>query len=84
MTQLDYDAENGIMFFLFSEKHGDLCVSDEATYPLIEDCFDLVQKKDPAEKIVVLDRMLHRVHQRGNLSALFVEGGASSLDALSE
>jgi hypothetical protein len=32
---------------------------------------------------VLVDRMLNVVHQRGDLAALFIEGGSASLSELS-
>jgi hypothetical protein len=44
----------------------------------------LTSAKTSEEKLVAIDRMLNVVHQRGDLAALFVEGGIPSLSQLSE
>lgn len=82
LTEEDY-AE-GIDEFMYHEGHGNICISDYALDPLIKDCAQLSQADTPEEKIVILDRMINRIHMRGDIASLFVEGGVPSLDELSE
>lgn len=42
----------------------------------------LYMAETPEQKLILVDRMFNIVHQRGDLSMLFVEGGRESLDEL--
>jgi len=57
-------------------------ISDYGTGPLINLAFSLDEAKSAEEALLILDRMLGVVHQRSDLSALFVEGGSKTLDQL--
>jgi len=39
--------------------------------------------RTPEEKLLIVDQMLNVIHQRGDMAALFVEGGRKSLSQLS-
>jgi len=82
ISQEEYDSD--IEEYMYNEAHGNICISDYAMEPLIQDCLDLSNATTPEEKVLILDRMINRIHMRGNLAALFVEGGVQSLDHLSE
>ena len=65
------------------DDSGQWRLSDYGLNPLIDACFKLDEVSTAEEKLLLLDRMLNVVHQRSNLSAMFVEGGSGSLDLLS-
>jgi hypothetical protein len=44
----------------------------------------LLNSTSPEKQLLICDQMLNIVHQRGDLAALFVEGGSSSLSQLAE
>jgi len=58
-------------------------ISDYGLKPLWVLARQLFSSPDPKQKLVILDQMLNIIHQRGDLAALFVEGGASALSTLS-
>ena len=83
-TEDDFYGDDSIDEFMYNEDHGNTCISDYAMDPLMSDCRDLVNASTAEEKLVVLDRMINRIHMRGDIAALFVIGGIDSLDRLSE
>lgn len=58
-------------------------ISDYALEPLFGDAIALLTTKNPQDWILIIDRVFNRVHQRSDLSELFIEGGRSALDRLS-
>jgi len=64
------------------DDNGQARISDYAMMPLQEDALELMKTKSYVEKLLIVDRMLNRIHCRSDLSALFVEGGSDSLDKL--
>jgi len=84
LTEDDWTSYDGYDEFMYDEEHGNSCISDYAMDPLMNDCFELANAASPEEKLVAIDRMINRIHMRGNIAALFVEGGIESLDRLSE
>lgn len=62
---------------------GDDKFSDYATAPLVKLSYDLIEADDPVEQLLLCDRIFNVVHMRGDIAALFVEGGSSALSALS-
>ena len=57
-------------------------ISDYGLKPLMDLANRLVSATTDGEKIMIIDQMLQITHQRGDLAALFVEGGAKSLTDL--
>jgi len=81
----EYDrpsGDNAEFYFDYLEtKHG-TPISDYGLPKLNEIGNKLMFANDPVEQLLLVDQMLNIVHQRGDLSALFVEGGRASLDQL--
>lgn len=69
--------------FGFLETQYGAPVSDYGLPQLWKLSFQLVGDLAAEERLLVLDQMLNVVHQRGDLAALFVEGGAGALTDLS-
>lgn len=59
-------------------------LSDYAMEPLLKLAIQIIQAKDPNEKIVLCDQVLNVVHQRGDIAKLFVKGGSLALTELFE
>jgi len=83
MTGYDMpDGDNAEFYFDYLEtKHG-TPISDYGLPKLYEIGRKLMFTNDPVEQLLLVDQMLNIVHPRGDLSALFVEGGRASLDQL--
>ena len=64
------------------EESGQWRISDYALDKLQNDALELMKARSAEEKLQIIDRMFNRVHQRSDLSAMFIEGGAGSLDKL--
>lgn len=62
---------------------GQLRLSDYGLKPLWKYAEQLLNAKDPIQKIRYIDQMLNVVHQRSDLAAMFVEGGSNALSQLS-
>lgn len=62
---------------------GDDTFSDYATKPLINLACELIEAKSPEEQLLICDRMFNVIHMRGDIAALFVQGGSNSLSKLS-
>lgn len=62
---------------------GDDTFSDYALDPLIKLAHELIPATDPAEQLLICDRMFNVVHMRGDIAALFVDGGSRALSQLS-
>lgn len=58
-------------------------VSDYATGPLIRLAYQLLETNDYVKKLVICDNILNVVHANGDLTNLFIPGGANALSALS-
>jgi hypothetical protein len=73
-------------FFDYIEDYnGQPRISDYGLPKLEELAFELMTKAHtPEQKLIVLDKILNVVHQRSDLSNLFVEGGSGTLDVLFE
>lgn len=84
LSEEDWTSDDGFDEFMYNEEHGNATISDYAMNPLMEDCLELANAGSAEEKLVVIDRMINRIHMRGDIAALFVEGGIASLDRLSE
>lgn len=57
-------------------------ISDYGLNPLWKLAFQLTSASTAEEKLVIITQMLDVVHQRGDLAALFVEGGSSAMSQL--
>lgn len=57
--------------------------SDYATKPLIELAYELINAKTPEEQLLICDKMFNIVHMRGDIAALYVQGGSRALSQLS-
>lgn len=69
------------------ELFGDYCedeygmwrISDYALDGLMDDAIELFATDDHGKKLEIIDRMLQRVHARGDVASYFVEGGSTTL-----
>lgn len=59
-------------------------LSDMAIGPLYNDAIELARTRNPNEALLIVDRIFNRIHQRGDLSSFFIEGGSRSLGDLFE
>ncbi|MFN6965170.1 MAG: hypothetical protein ACK4S4_15600 [Pyrinomonadaceae bacterium] len=66
--------------FWWHHVHDEL--SDYGLQPLQSHLLDLLQARTCERKLKIIDRILNVVHQRGDLAALFVEGGSRTLSEL--
>jgi GNAT superfamily N-acetyltransferase len=64
------------------DENGQWRISDYAMKPLWDDAFELQFETDPTKRLMIIDRMLNRVHARSDMAANFVEGGSATLDEL--
>lgn len=71
-------------YWEFLETEYGTPISDYGLKHLWDLAFKMVETNNAEEKLLLIDRMLNVIHQRGDLAALFVEGGSSSLSELSE
>jgi len=69
-------------YYTVDEKGHDI-MSDYGTDPLVKLAFQLSREDDPAQKVVIIDKMLNVVHQRSDLASWFIEGGSAALSAIS-
>lgn len=74
---LDHFSEYG------TDSKGDYILSDYGTDPLVQLAFTLSREDDPAQKVVIIDKMLNVVHQRSDLASWFIEGGSQALSDIS-
>lgn len=89
---VDYEDELGVedpgsrnadfYFDFLNTEYGEPC-SDYGLDKLWKIAFNLIKTTNAEQQLLLVDQMLNVVHQRGDLSALFVEGGISSLNTLS-
>ena len=78
------DGKNIDFYFDFLNTEFGAPVSDYGLDPLWKLAEQLMSAQTYEEKLVLVDQMLNVVHQRGDLAALFIEGGSYSLSELSE
>ena len=82
---MTWDKFDEKMFdYIYDKNWGQLRISDYALQPLLSLCSDLILAKSPEEKILLCDRVFDIIHQRGDISKLFISGGRQSLDSLHE
>jgi hypothetical protein len=67
----------------FDSPNGQLRISDYGLKPLWKYAEQLLNTKDPIQKIQYIDQMLNVVHQRSDMAENFVEGGSNALTQLS-
>lgn len=75
--------QNDDFYWHFLETQYGTPVSDYGLTPLWKLGQQLVEETVPERKLLIIDQMLNIVHQRGDLAALFIEGGKFSLSQLS-
>ena len=71
--------EEKLMQYIQDDKY-----SDYALRPLGDIVAKLIRAKTAEEKLLLIDRALNVVHQRGDIAAVFVEGGRETLNRLFE
>ena len=76
------DGGNVDFYFDFLNTQYGEPISDYGLPKLNDLGYKLSFAKTAEEQLLLVDRMLNVIHQRGDLAALFVEGGTSSLDFL--
>ena len=64
-------------------KEGEWYVSDYGLPKLEQLAHQLLMEKITEKKLLLVDQMLNIIHMRGDLSAMFVEGGRKTLNMLS-
>ena len=64
------------------DEHGQWRISDVALAPLVKDSMQLMAESDPTRKLLIIDRMLNRIHARSDIAALFIEGGTQTLNQM--
>jgi hypothetical protein len=63
----------------FTDKHGGWMLSDYGLTPLKEIYSQIFNADTPEEKLYAIDKALNVIHQRNDLSSMFVEGGRKTL-----
>ena len=77
------DGKNIDFYFDFLDTQYGPPVSDFGLPQLWDLAFQLTPTMSAENRLLILDQFLNVVHQRGDLAALFIEGGAGSLTDLS-
>jgi len=77
-------GDNTDFYFNFLETDYGSPISDYGLDKLWAIAQLLMRESSPERQLLLCDQMLNVVHQRGDLAALFVEGGSSSLDQLAQ
>jgi len=77
------EAWQSLVYFDFLSTKFGVPISDYGLKPLWSLAEKLIETQDYVQKLIIIDRMLNVVHQRGDLAALFIEGGYESLQQLS-
>jgi len=77
------EGDNADFYFDFLSTKFGVPISDYGLKPLWSLAEKLIETQDYVQKLIIIDRMLNVVHQRGDLAALFIEGGYESLQQLS-
>jgi hypothetical protein len=62
---------------------GDDTFSDYATNPLVNLAYELIDATTPEKQLLICDQIFNVVHARGDIAALFVQGGSRALSQLS-
>jgi hypothetical protein len=65
-----------------ADDNGQWRLSDYALDPLLADAWELFGAASDVSKLMIVDRMLQRVHCRSDIAGMFVEGGSQVLDCL--
>lgn len=80
--QVEFILGDGLDNYI-EDYNGQLRISDYGLPKLENLAFKFLSKDNTAEeKLMTIDMMLNVVHQRSDLSRIFVEGGVQSLDML--
>ena len=75
-------GQNWDFYFDFLNTQYGSPVSDYGLPKLNDIAAKLMMAKTPEHQLLYVDQMLNVIHQRGDLSALFIEGGEKSLSQL--
>jgi hypothetical protein len=81
-TEKDFD--DFVFDYLYDEKSKQMRISDYGSPKLEKLAKDLYLSTDYNAKVRIIDQILNVVHQRSDLAELFVEGGSSILEDISE
>lgn len=79
----DEEWENWMSNY-FTNDRGGWLLSEYGLAPLQKIYHLIFNAKTPEEKLYACDKALNVVHQRGDLAAMFVEGGISTLNAIAD
>lgn len=77
------DGRNSDFYWDFLETPYGTPVSDFGLPQLWKIAEQLFSARNAEDKLLLIDQMLNVVHQRGDLAALFIEGGSGALSQLS-
>jgi len=75
------DKERFLWDYTVTESGADR-ISDYALEPLAKDAVLLMSAQTAEEKLQIIDRMLNRIHARGDLAEMFIQGGKDKLNEL--
>lgn len=68
--------------YITDPKTGQLMITDYGLNKLFPLFFKALKEESYEEKLILIDKMLNVIHQRGDLAAFFIEGGSKSLNIL--
>ena len=81
--EVDFASIEDKLYDYLVDPSGSWLISDYGLIPLQKAALAIMKSKDHKEKLLAIDSVLNVVHQRSNLSKLFVVGGRMALDQLS-
>lgn len=67
-----------------TDAKGQFALSDYGLPAVQKLLYPLMQEANPEKKLVLIDKILNVVHQRGDLADFFVEGGSKTVQALAD
>lgn len=79
MEPLKDEEQKSDFYHYYLETEYGTPISDYGLKPLWDLLKELIEVDTPEEQLVIVDRMLQVVHQRGDMAALFVQGGSKAL-----
>lgn len=67
-----------------TDSKGQWTISDYGLPKIQNLLFPLLQEPSPEKKVVLIDKILNIIHQRGDLAEMFVQGGSDTVQALAD
>lgn len=83
VEELGFPAIDFDFYDYFLETPYGTPISDYGLNPLWKLAEQLMSASSTEQKLLLIDQMLNIIHMRGDLAALFIEGGSSALSQLS-